>query len=174
MHASFLLASFFPVLLIAAAICDLTSFRIPNILPGAIIALFPAFLIATAFSGHSAAWSEIAGHLLAGCLGLLIGMLLFARGWVGGGDAKLFAAICLWLGWQSLLEYAVVASLAGGLLCFALLVLRGTPLPAFFVRLPWMMRLADPKSAVPYGLALVAAALIILPGTEVFRLASLG
>ena len=174
MHASSLIASFFTVLLIAAAIFDLTSFKIPNILTGAILALFPVFLIATAFSAHPVSWGEISGHLLAGALGLTIGMFLFARGWVGGGDAKLFAVICLWLGWESIFEYALIVSLAGGLLTFALLALRRNPLPSFFVKLPWMLRLAEPKSAVPYGLALVAAALIVLPGTELFRLTSAG
>jgi prepilin peptidase CpaA len=171
MHASSLLASFFPVLLIAAALFDLTSFRIPNILSGAIISLFPIFLIALALSGHTVSWGEISGHVLAGAIGLVLGMALFAAGWVGGGDAKLFAAICLWLGWESLLEYVVLASLTGGLLTFALLWLRNFTLPSFCARLPWLLRLADPKSAVPYGLALVAGALLILPGTELFRLA---
>ena len=174
MQAPFLLASFFSVLLIASAIFDLTSFRIPNILPGAMLLLFPAFLIAMAYSTHSVSWGDISLHLLAGILGLIIGMFLFARGWVGGGDAKLFAVICLWLGWESMLEYVVLASLTGGALTFALLALRRTPLPSFLVKLPWLVRLADPKSAVPYGLALVAAALFIFPGTELFRLASSG
>jgi prepilin peptidase CpaA len=108
--------------------------------------------------------------MFAGGVGLILGMGLFAAGWVGGGDAKLFAAICLWLGWESLLEYVALATLAGGLLTFALLWLRGFALPSFLARVPWMLRLADPKSAVPYGLALVAGALLILPETELFRL----
>jgi Flp pilus assembly protein protease CpaA len=34
------------------------------------------------------------------------------------------------------------------------------------------MRLADPKSGVPYGVALAMAALSILPDTEIVRLAA--
>jgi prepilin peptidase CpaA len=171
MQASFLLVSVLPVLLIAAAIFDLTSFTIPNILPGTMLVLFLVFLSAMALSGHAVSWGETSGHLMACGLGLIAGMIMFALGWIGGGDAKLFAATCLWLGWESMLEYAVVASVAGGLLTLALLWLRRFPLP-LFLQLPWVLRLLKPNGAVPYGVALAAAALFILPGTELFHLAS--
>lgn len=171
MHASFLLVSFVPVLLIAAAIFDVASYRIPNILPGALLLLFLIFLATMALSGHAVGWSEISGHLMAGGVGLIAGMIMFGLGWIGGGDAKLFAMTCLWLGWESLLTYTVAASVAGGALTLTLLWLRGVPLPLFLQR-PWVLRLADPKGAVPYGVALAAAALFILPGTELFHLAS--
>ena len=174
MQASFLLVSLLPVLLIAAAIFDLTSFTIPNILPGARLVLFVAFLLAMALSGHAVRWSEISHHFLAGGAGLLFGMGLFAFGLVGGGDAKLFAMASLWLGWDAMFEYMIFASLAGGALTFALLALRRFPLPPMLVKLPWMLRLADPQSGVPYGVALAAGALAVLPGTELFRLAMAG
>jgi prepilin peptidase CpaA len=171
MQASFLLVGVFPVLLITAAIFDLTSFKIPNILPGAMLALFLVFLSAMALSGHAVSWSEIFSHLMAAGLGLIIGMIMFALRWIGGGDAKFFAMTCLWLGWESMLDYAVMASIAGGVLTLALLWLRRFPLPGF-LQMPWVLRLAEPKGAVPYGVALAAAALLILPGTELFHLAS--
>ena len=171
MQVSFLLVGVLPVLLVAAAIFDLTSFTIPNILPGAMLALFLMFLSGMAFSGHPVSWNEISGHLMAAGLGLIAGMILFAFRWIGGGDAKLFAMICLWLGWDSMLNYAVTASIAGGLLTLALLSLRGFPLPVF-LRRPWILRLLDPKGAIPYGVALAGAALLILPGTEIFHLAT--
>jgi prepilin peptidase CpaA len=171
MQASFLLVSVLPVLLIAAAIFDVTSFRIPNILPGAMLVLFLIFLLAMAISGHAVGWNEISGHLMAGGIGLIAGMILFALGLIGGGDAKLFAMTCLWLGWESLLSYAITASIAGGILTLALLWLRRFTLPLFLQR-PWVLRLTDPKGSVPYGVALAAAALFILPGTELFHLAT--
>src|SRR3954469_12421608 len=102
MQTSFLLVGVLPVLLVAAAIFDLTSFTIPNILPGAMLVLFLIFLLAMALSGHAVSWNEISGHLIAGGLALIAGMILFALGGIGGGDAKLFATICLWLGWDSM------------------------------------------------------------------------
>ena len=174
MQASFLLVGVLPVLLIAAAIFDLTSFTIPNILPGAMLVLFLAFLLAMALSGHAVGWSETSSHMMAGGIGLIAGMVMFALGLVGGGDAKLFAMTCLWLGLESMFEYTLVVSLAGGLLTFSLLMLRRYPLPSFLVKFPWMLRLADPKGGVPYGVALAAAALVVLPGTDLFRLTSAG
>jgi prepilin peptidase CpaA len=174
MPASFLLVSLFPVLLIAAAIFDLTSYKIPNILSGALLALFLIFLLAMALSGHAMGWSGILDHLAAGGLGLIAGMVLFAFRLVGGGDAKFFAVASLWLGLNSMLDYAVVSSLAGGALTFGLLTLRSCPLPSFLAKLPWVLRLAEPKGAVPYGVALAAGALIVLPGTELFRLTVAG
>jgi Flp pilus assembly protein protease CpaA len=35
-----------------------------------------------------------------------------------------------------------------------------------------MLRLHDPKAGVPYGVALAAGVFLILPQTEVFRLAA--
>ena len=34
----------------------------------------------------------------------------------------------------------------------------------------WVARLADPKAGIPYGVALAAAALIVLPDTELFAM----
>jgi Flp pilus assembly protein protease CpaA len=40
------------------------------------------------------------------------------------------------------------------------------------VRQNWICRLADRKGDIPYGVALAAAALVILPETTLFRLAA--
>ncbi len=50
--------------------------------------------------------SAIGWHLLAGLLGLVLGFALFALGYIGGGDAKLFAVTVLWLGFKDLMPYA--------------------------------------------------------------------
>jgi prepilin peptidase CpaA len=51
-------------------------------------------------------------------------------------------------------------------------MLRQVPLPRLLAEQPWLLRLADPQSGVPYGVALSIAALSILPTTEIFRLAA--
>jgi len=158
-----------PLLLAAAAGWDLASFTIPNFLQAALLAGFAVFAIAL----HLGAFA-IGLHLLAGLIGLVLGFALFAFGIVGGGDAKLFAAVLLWLGLKDLMPYALAASVLGGLLTIALLALRQLPLPQILARQAWILRLHDEKAGIPYGVALAAGALAILPGTDIFRLAAGG
>jgi prepilin peptidase CpaA len=172
MAISILFMVFLPALLVIAAVSDLTSFTIPNAVPASIIGLFVVLLLELALAGHAMSFTTAGLHLLAGVAGLVIGMAFFAAGWIGGGDAKLFAAVALWLGWGVLFEYAIVLSLLGGVLTFGLIALRRYPLPARLAAWPWVLRLADPKAGIPYGVALAAAALIVLPDTELFRLVS--
>jgi len=167
-----ILMAVLPALLAAAAVSDLTTYTIPNVIPGAMILLFVAFLIIVALGGHGMSWRETGLHVLAGSLGLLAGMGMFAAGWIGGGDAKLFAAALLWLGWDALFDYAIMATLLGGALTFGLLAFRRLPLPSFLVKQAWLARLSDHKAGVPYGVALALAALLVLPDTRVFQMAS--
>lgn len=155
-----------PLILAAAAGWDLASFTIPNFLQAALIAGFVIFAAVT----HMGA-SAIGLHLLAGGAGLAIGFALFAFGYIGGGDAKFYAALLLWLGLKDLMSYTLVATILGGVLTLALLGLRRLPLPQFFARQGWIMRLHDSR-AIPYGVALAAGAFVVLPGTEIFRLAA--
>ncbi len=111
-------------------------------------------------------------HLLAGLIGLVAGFTLFALGYIGGGDAKLFACVALWLGFHDLPAYALVAAVLGGGLSLVILTLRKLPLPSFLARHNWLLRLHDPKQGVPYGVALAAGLFLILPQTEVFHLAA--
>jgi prepilin peptidase CpaA len=161
-----------PALLAAAAVLDLISFRIPNAIPAAMIILFFVFLIAAYLGGHAIGWSDAGWHVLAGTLGLCIGIALFAAGWVGGGDAKLFAAAVLWFGWDIvLLDYVVMTSILGGALTLALMTLRRFPLPSFLMKHEWFARLSDPKAGIPYGIALALGALFVLPDSSVFQIA---
>jgi len=153
------------VLLLLAAGWDVASFTIPNFIQFGLVAAFAAFVL---FSGIPV--SAAGTHLLAGLVGLAAGFALFAFGYIGGGDAKLFACIALWLGFRDLPQYALVACVLGGGLSVALLAARKLPLPATFARHQWVLRLHDSRSGVPYGVALAAGLFLILPQTEVFRL----
>jgi prepilin peptidase CpaA len=97
---------------------------------------------------------------------------LFALGYIGGGDAKLFACVMLWIGFHDALVYVLAASLFGGALTLSLLTLRRVPLPAVLAHQSWIARLHDAKAGVPYGVALAAGAFAVLPQTEIFRLAA--
>lgn len=167
MVAEFLIVSFLPALLIAAAAWDLASYTIPNFLSAILIAGFVAFALAAGLALPSFAF-----HLAAGACGLLIGFALFSTGLIGGGDAKLFASVALWFGFNDLLSFALVASLFGGALTLLLLTLRRFPLPHLLANQGWALRLHDEKAGIPYGVALALGAIAILPQTEIFHLAS--
>ena len=167
MFVEFLILAFLPATLLAAAGWDLASYTIPNFLQLMLVAGFIVFIAAAGLSP-----SVIAMHLLAGFVGLAVGFTLFALGYIGGGDAKLFAAVVLWFGFNDLLTYALFASLFGGALTLGLLSLRRVPLPQTLATHNWILRLHDERGGIPYGVALAAGAFAILPQTEIFRLAA--
>lgn len=153
----------FPALMAYAAASDLLTMTIPNrvslILVAGFAALVPAGVVA---------WHDVTLHLAAGLLVLSLGFAMFAAGWMGGGDAKLAAVTALWLGFDPLLEYALLASLAGGVLTLGLLAVRQFPLPAFTLGWGWLTRLHDRATGIPYGIALAAAALLVYPRSPVW------
>jgi prepilin peptidase CpaA len=162
--AAMLLLFVVPAILALAAGWDLASFTIPNFLSLALIFAFALFAVITHMALGAAG-----SHLLAGIIGLVAGFTLFALGTIGGGDAKLFAAIALWLGFANLADFTIAASLFGGALALLILGLRHVPLPAFLASQSWLVRLHDDKAGIPYGVALAAGALFVLPGTEMYR-----
>jgi prepilin peptidase CpaA len=152
------LLALFLALMAYAAASDLITMRIPNWLS---LGLVAAFVIFAAAGGLP--WQALPMHVATAALVLAVCFALFACGWMGGGDAKLAAATALWLGFPSLLDYLLVAAIAGGVLTLVLLAMRAWPLPYFALSWTWLFRLHDRKSGVPYGVALAIAAMIVLP-----------
>jgi prepilin peptidase CpaA len=155
-----------PALLLAAAVWDIASFTIPNFLQVALLAAFALLMIV-----HPLSAGDFGMHLLAGFIGLVAGFTLFSLGYIGGGDAKLFACIALWFGIGDLLPYTLIASVFGGALTLGLLALRKWPLPAPLAAQGWLLRLHDHREGIPYGAALAAGAFFILSQAEIFRMA---
>jgi len=153
----------FPALMAYAAASDLLTMTIPNRLSLALVAAFAVFAVASGLSAHAALL-----HVAAGAAVLALTFALFGFGWIGGGDAKLAAATALWLGFDTLMEYFLVAPIAGGGLTLAILALRKLPLPAIALRWDWLSRLHHPKTGVPYGIALALAALVVYPHTAIW------
>ena len=56
-------------------------------------------------------WSAIGWNATCAIFVLAITFFCFARGWIGGGDAKLASATTLWVGWDSLDDYSVLFGL---------------------------------------------------------------
>ena len=164
MAAQILILIVFPALLLAAAGWDLASYTIPNFISLALIGMFVVLGFLIGLSPAEFGW-----HALAGVIGLAAGFLLFALGYIGGGDAKLFAAIALLLGVHDAPAYTLVSAVFGGGLTIGLLLMRQVPLPQFLAQ-PWLLRLHDDREGIPYGVALAAGAFVLLPYTEIFRL----
>ena len=150
-----------------AAAMDLLTMKIPNRISVAmVVAFFPLALLA-GLSG----WM-ILDHVAAGVLMLVLGVVLFMPGWFGGGDAKLMAAIGLWIGADNLLAYMLFVALAGGVIAAAFFAARSVPLPRMLQGEAWALRLHRHDTGIPYGLALAAGALLVYPQTVWFSLLS--
>lgn len=154
----------FPALMVYAAVSDLLTMTLANWIS---LVLVGGFLALSAMLGTG--WQALlVDHLSCGLAVLVATFALFARGWIGGGDAKLAAATALWFGWGQLADYGLVTSLIGGALTLAILALRRQPLPRLLSEARWIARLHDAESGVPYGIALAAAGLLLYPQTSVW------
>jgi len=152
-----------PGCLAFAAAMDLFTMTIPNRIAVLLLIVFlPAALLA------GLGMPQIGWHLASGLSVLLIGMVLFSCGWCGGGDAKLVAAVALWLGFDNLGHYLLYTALAGGLLATTLSMLRSLPLPGMLLAEAWAVRLHRRDTGIPYGIALAAGALLVYPHTSWF------
>jgi prepilin peptidase CpaA len=143
-----------------AAAMDLLTMKIPNRISAVLVlTFFPLALLA----GLSA-W-DILHHMGAGFGVLALGVLLFIPGWFGGGDAKLMAAIALWVGPDNLVPYFLYAAVTGGFIAMAFALVRSVPLPRVLLGEAWALRLHRRDAGIPYGLALAAGALLVYPHT---------
>lgn len=138
-----------------AAVCDLRRYEIPDSLT--LVLLGTALVRGLATPGF--AWLS---HLAAALLMLGLGLLLFGRGWFGGGDVKLLIGLATWTGLGGLAPVGglpfhglplllTLTAFAGGALAALLLVGRRVLAGRPPERLPPMLRPAGP---VPYAVAI--------------------
>jgi prepilin peptidase CpaA len=151
----------FPALMAFAAASDLFTMTISNRVS---LALLGGFLALAVLSGMGI--QDILCHAATGAAVLAVAFACFAFGWVGGGDAKVAAAAALWFGFGHLLDFLTYASLFGGALTLLLLQFRQWPLPYPLANQPWLLRLHDKETGIPYGIALAIGALAIYPETD--------
>ena len=104
--------------LVGAAIFDIWKRQVPNI---AVIAAGLSGLAAFLLTGNGA---QIWQPLLAAIAIIVIGVPLFARQWVGGGDIKLLAAAACWFTVKGALQFLASTLLAGGALALSFLAIR--------------------------------------------------
>ncbi|MES1155346.1 MAG: prepilin peptidase [Pseudorhodoplanes sp.] len=150
----------FPALMAFAAASDLFTMTISNRVSLALVAGFAFMAFAAGMNSH-----DVLSHIGAGATVLAFTFVFFARGWIGGGDAKLAAATALWLGFDQLMNYLLYASVFGGVLTFLVIQFRFMSLPAALAGQEWAQRLHRANAGVPYGIALAASALLVYPET---------
>ena len=150
----------FPLLMAFSAFSDLFTMTISNRVS---LLLIAGFAVMAALIGMIP--TDVLSHVGAGLAVLAATFTLFTCGWIGGGDAKLAAATALWLGFDPLMEYLLVASVLGGVLTLLIMRFRLTPMPAMLQTQQWAVRLHQVDAGVPYGIALAAGALAVYPHT---------
>ena len=156
-----------------AAFKDVCERRIPNRLTTALALLYPIYVLA---SPVPVAWPAALG--LAGVV-FLVGLALFTRELIGGGDVKLIAVLSLWAGPEHFLLFILITTLTGGALSLITLWLRrwggligahlatlgvatiggpGTALPEE----PQSTQSPDRTATLPYGVAIAAGGIAVV------------
>lgn len=143
----YLLAPLFAACMTAACL-DLKYRRIPNWL--CVVTAF-AGLLAVFFVSGLAQAGEHALHM---SLALIGGMILFALGVVGGGDAKFYAAVAAWFGMAKGWTLLVLVTSSGLLLLVTLLAYRVVS------GRPDTEKGGFETSSLPYGVAIGSGAIL--------------
>jgi prepilin peptidase CpaA len=148
----------FGVVMTAAAFEDFRRLVIPNLLPIILVALWPVY-----FAGSASLYGALAAIGCAVAV-FLVGAVLFARGWLGGGDVKLLAAATLWAGPAGTPSLLMFTGVLGGALALFFLMPLGTQIAVAARLMLGQPPLHSPRgmaTPVPYGIAIAGAALIV-------------
>lgn len=136
------------LLFAGCAAMDVAFRRIPNLLVLAASAAFAALTIISPPSGQT-----LTLHLLAAVLAFIVGAACFARGWIGGGDVKLAAAVLLWAGPAMAPVVLVVTGLGGWFFALVGLAVRRLE-QSHAVPVPRWLGALSVTRGVPYGVGL--------------------
>src|SRR3954453_20121724 len=80
-------------------------------------------------AGQFASPTQVAESLIAATILLLLLLVIYQRGWIGGGDVKLLVALAMGLPIRGVIELLTVTALAGGILAVVHLMMRSLPYP---------------------------------------------
>lgn len=146
----------------ASALSDFKTMTIPNIYAGGIVLAFiPAFfvdmLIAPDGMVFFMSWKS---HLAAFGVVFVLTFILFSARIIGAGDSKLCAAFALWVGVPGLASYLFYMAIVGAILGIATKLMMTKP----FIKEPregsWIALAQAGHSGLPYGIAILAGAII--------------
>jgi len=156
-----------------AAYADFKGMTIPNFYSAIILGAFlTGYLILWLF-GREDVFGAFVSHLLSGGLVFALTLVMFALKGIGAGDSKLATAFAFWVGLRGLMPFLFYMALMGGVLGLVALVLRKFKPLKNPAEGSWIARVQAGENAVPYGIAIVAGALVSFIklgyiGTEVF------
>jgi Flp pilus assembly protein protease CpaA len=154
-------------LLLAAAAADLWRRRIPNAINAA--------LGLSGLLAHASArgWGAVGSGLAAGVITLALLWVPWLKRWVGGGDVKTASGAAVWIGLSDLLEYLLLAAVAGGVVALIYYALSSRDArreirmnlttAAITATLPEVTLENGPgRRSVAYSVGFVVSALVIL------------
>ena len=151
------------VILAIIAYGDVRTRRIPNVLAFSIGALGLVRMIFDLDLMTAIHTIEASAAVFA------VAFVLFWRGMLGGGDAKLIAATALLIGDHDLVDFLFLMGVCGGALALAILARDELRLQRWYssrsVRARPAQaadRIAAMRSTVPYGVAIASAAAVVL------------
>jgi len=147
----------FAAILLAAAVTDLVSYRIPNSL---VVALLALFVVLAALNWSSVAWLS---HIGAAILVFGAGIFLYALKQMGAGDVKLLAVVALWAGVFALPALLFFVSICGLLGLLVIVVLRAVAprmQPDTGAGGPSLPRVLSKGQGIPYAIAIGPGAII--------------
>ena len=149
-----LLRSVTLLVVLYAAVSDVRALRIPN---WTVLTVLALFAVSVPFTVEAALVSALIG----GAVLFVITLLLFFLRVFGGGDAKMIAALGLWLGVSGLATFLLVMSLVGAFLAMLAVVLQKSGYAQKLVNKwklekGWLVALGRGESVVPYGVAIAA------------------
>ncbi len=162
---SYMLIAILPAAWLVAAINDVLEMKIPNWISIALLSFFP---VAALYFGYS--FNMFFLCIALGLAVLIVGFVLFSLNKLGGGDVKLLAATAPWIGPAAFAPFMFKVILMGGAFAFVILMFRKTPMLPAYVHAPWVVKLHQSSSQMPYGLAIAAGGLWVLPDTYLFTL----
>jgi prepilin peptidase CpaA len=152
----------FAGLLIYAACSDIASLTIPNWVSIALACIFPVAALAAGLP-----LGELGVHLLFGFAMLTVGFFLFQAKVIGGGDAKLLAAVAIWTGFSpALYVFFFWTTFAGGIMALALVAARQL-LPRAATYPAFVSHLLQKQNGIPYGVAIMVGGLMAIPALSI-------
>ena len=80
-------------------------------------------------AGQFASQTHVAESLIAATILFLLLIVVYQRGWIGGGDVKLLVALAIGLPLMGVVQLLTMTALAGGVLALAHLMMRLLPYP---------------------------------------------
>jgi prepilin peptidase CpaA len=108
---------------------------------------------------------QVTASLIAATILLALLLIIYQRGWIGGGDVKLLVALAIGLPLTGVVELLTITALAGGVLALVHLMMRLLPQPklapagsSFVRRVYAIERWRHLRHApLPYGVAIACA-----------------